>query len=47
MLYEGRPFYRTAPWLVIAPGMAILLAVVAFNVLGEGLRQRYEREERR
>lgn len=43
MLYEGRAFYRTAPWLVIAPGVAILLAVVAFNVLGDGLRGRFER----
>jgi peptide/nickel transport system permease protein len=43
MLYEGRPFYRTAPWLVIAPGTAILLAVIAFNLLGDGLRQRFER----
>lgn len=44
MLYEGRAFYRTAPWLVISPGVAILLAVVAFNLLGEGLRSRFERE---
>lgn len=42
MLYEGRPFYRTAPWLVIAPGTAILLAVVAFNLLGDGLRTWFE-----
>jgi len=38
MLFEGRPYYRTAPWLVIAPGIAILVAVVAFNLVGEGLR---------
>lgn len=42
MLYEGRPFYRTAPWLVVAPGTAILLAVVAFNLLGDGLRAWFE-----
>lgn len=47
MLYEGRPFYRTAPWLVIAPGTAILLAVVAFNLLGDGLRSWFEREPAR
>jgi peptide/nickel transport system permease protein len=47
MLYEGRPFYRTAPWLVIAPGTAILLAVVAFNLLGEGLRSWFEPERSR
>jgi peptide/nickel transport system permease protein len=42
MLYEGRVFYRTAPWLIIAPGTAILLAVVSFNLLGEGLRERFD-----
>ncbi len=44
MLYEGRPFYRTAPWLVIAPGTVILLAVISFNLLGEGLRARFDRQ---
>ncbi|HSD86760.1 MAG TPA: ABC transporter permease, partial [Kofleriaceae bacterium] len=47
MLYEGRLYYRTAPWLSIAPGVAILLAVVAFNLLGEGLRDILDPKERR
>jgi ABC-type dipeptide/oligopeptide/nickel transport system permease subunit len=38
MLYEARIYYRTAPWLTIAPGLAILIAVVGFNLVGEGLR---------
>jgi peptide/nickel transport system permease protein len=38
MLAEGQPYYRTAPWLIIAPGVAILVTVVSFNLLGEGLR---------
>ena len=38
MLYDGKAYYRTSPHLIIAPGLAILLAVVAFNLLGEGLR---------
>jgi ABC-type dipeptide/oligopeptide/nickel transport system permease subunit len=38
MLYEGRLYYRTDPHLVLAPGIAIVIAVVAFNLLGEGLR---------
>jgi ABC-type dipeptide/oligopeptide/nickel transport system permease subunit len=42
MLYEGRVYYRTAPWLTIAPGVAILWAVVAFNLLGEGLRDFFD-----
>lgn len=38
MIYDGQAYYRTAPWLVIAPGLAILVAVVGFNLVGEGLR---------
>lgn len=38
MLYESRAYYRSAPWLVIAPGVAILMAVLAFNLLADGLR---------
>jgi ABC-type dipeptide/oligopeptide/nickel transport system permease subunit len=38
MLYEGRAYYRIAPHLVLAPGVAILLAVIGFNLLGEGVR---------
>jgi peptide/nickel transport system permease protein len=38
MLYEGRAYFRIAPHLVLAPGIAILLAVIGFNLLGEGLR---------
>jgi ABC-type dipeptide/oligopeptide/nickel transport system permease subunit len=38
MLLEGQDDYLAAPWLVAAPGAAILLAVWGFNMLGEGLR---------
>jgi ABC-type dipeptide/oligopeptide/nickel transport system permease subunit len=38
MLFEGQDYVIAAPWLVAAPGGAILLAVWGFNVLGEGLR---------
>ena len=47
MIYEGRVYYRSAPWLLIAPGSAILLAVVAFNLLGEGLRDFFDPKEHR
>lgn len=46
MLFEGRAYYRTAPWLVLAPGVAILVAVVAFNLIGEGLRDAFDPRER-
>jgi ABC-type dipeptide/oligopeptide/nickel transport system permease subunit len=38
MLFEGQDYYAAAPWLVVAPGVAILIAVFGFNLLGEGLR---------
>ena len=38
MLNEGRGFFNTAPWLAIFPGLAITLAVLGFNLLGDGLR---------
>jgi peptide/nickel transport system permease protein len=31
-------FYREAPWMILFPGLAISLAVFAFNLLGDSLR---------
>jgi ABC-type dipeptide/oligopeptide/nickel transport system permease subunit len=38
MLSEARAFLFTAPWLMIFPGFAILTTVLAFVLLGDGLR---------
>jgi peptide/nickel transport system permease protein len=38
MLREGQTYFTADPRLVVVPGVAILLAVLAFNLLGEGLR---------
>jgi ABC-type dipeptide/oligopeptide/nickel transport system permease subunit len=38
MLNEGRTFLQTAPWLSVFPGLAIFTAVLAFNLVGDGLR---------
>jgi peptide/nickel transport system permease protein len=38
MLNEGRTFLQNAPWISIFPGMAIMLAVLAFNLVADGLR---------
>src|SRR6266700_2239226 len=35
---EGRDLLRVAPWVSIAPGVAIGLAVFGLNLLGDGLR---------
>jgi peptide/nickel transport system permease protein len=37
-LNEGRTYLQLAPWISIFPGIAIMLAVLAFNLLGDGLR---------
>ena len=39
ILADGRPFIFDAPWLFGVPGMAILVVVLAFNLVGEGLRE--------
>ena len=38
MLADGRGFMTQAPWMVVFPGFAIMLAVLGFNMLAEGLR---------
>ena len=38
MIGGGRDYLRSAPWLVTAPGVAIMATVIGFNVLGDGLR---------
>jgi peptide/nickel transport system permease protein len=38
MIRDGVPFLLDAPWLSIIPGLAILLSVLAFNLVGDGLR---------
>jgi peptide/nickel transport system permease protein len=38
LISEGQERIRTAPWLTIVPGTAIVLTVVALNIFGDGLR---------
>lgn len=42
MLNEGRPYLQEAPWIATFPGLAILLTVVCFNLLGEGVRAAFD-----
>jgi ABC-type dipeptide/oligopeptide/nickel transport system permease subunit len=49
MVADGRDFLRVAPWISFAPGIAIGLAVLGFNLLGDALREAYDpklRQER-
>lgn len=38
ILAEGRQYMIEAPWLMMFPGAAITITVLAFNLLGDGLR---------
>jgi peptide/nickel transport system permease protein len=42
MLYEGQDAVLLAPWLLLAPGVAILVSVLGFNLIGEGLRDVFD-----
>jgi len=39
MLADGRDFLSNAPWAMIAPGFAIMLLVLSFNLIGDGLNR--------
>ncbi|MBO1002257.1 ABC transporter permease [Pseudogracilibacillus auburnensis] len=38
MLADSRDFIQLAPWTLIAPGLCIMLVVLGFNLIGDGLR---------
>lgn len=45
MLNEARPFFTQAPHMLLVPGLAVTLAVLAFNLVGEGLRDLLDKRE--
>jgi ABC-type dipeptide/oligopeptide/nickel transport system permease subunit len=42
MVADGRDLLRVAPWVSFAPGVAIGLAVLGFNLVGDALREIYD-----
>ena len=42
MLADGRDVLIQAPWVEVFPGLAIVIAVLAFTLLGEGLRRSFD-----
>ena len=47
MLADSREFIRSNPWIVTFPGLAILITVVAINLMGDGLRDALDPKMRR
>ena len=46
MIADGQAYFVTAPHIVIVPGMAILVTVLALNLLGQGLQEALETRRR-
>ena len=39
MLSDGRDFMASSPWVVADPGVAILIVVLGFTLVGDGLQE--------
>ncbi len=46
MLAAGRDYFTKAPWLMLYPGLAVMLTVLAFNLLGDGIREALDPRQR-
>ena len=46
MINDGRSMLQIAPWMVLAPGMAIFITVMIFNLLGDTIRDYMDPRER-
>jgi len=46
MIADGQPYFTSFPHLVIVPGLAIAVTVLAFNLLGQGLQEVIEPKRR-
>lgn len=47
LIQQGGTYMIAAPWLIVGPGVVLVLAILAINVLGDGLRDRFEPKETR
>ena len=46
MLADGRAYIRTYPHICLVPGLAITITVLAFNLLGDGVRDALDPRQR-
>lgn len=45
LVQEGTVYMVKAPWLIIAPGAVLVVAILAINIIGDSLRDRFEPRE--
>jgi peptide/nickel transport system permease protein len=46
IIFESQSYFQAAPWLVFFPGIAILLTALAFNLVGDALRDALDPTQR-
>jgi peptide/nickel transport system permease protein len=46
IIFESQSYFLTSPWLVIFPGISILLFALGFNLVGDGLRDAMDPTQR-
>lgn len=46
IIFESQSYFITAPWLVVFPGVSILLLALSFNLVGDGLRDALDPTQR-
>ena len=47
MMSNGRSMLQTSPWIILAPGFAIFLTVMVFNLLGDTVRDLLDPRQRK
>ena len=46
LLSSAPEFYTSQPWLMLWPGLAVIFTTLAFNLLGDGLRDAFDPRSR-
>jgi peptide/nickel transport system permease protein len=42
LLQQATDYYTQVPWLMVWPGLAVLITTLSFNLLGDGLRDAFD-----
>ena len=47
MISEGKSMIQFAPWTILAPGLALVIVVILFNLLGDAVRDLLDKKQKR